>query len=282
MINFDKMMVAWGAHKKRLSKEYSNVFYLEDRYSHAKCHNEIIKADKIMILGGTMDAFRTASSVRSYLDSINYQKTEVILMFEGSSEIRKNMGKQVSDAITKMMRDQNITVIDESKISHIVGDYKLEKVHFKRGMSDAEYAEKIWTEQGATDYFVRPDVVIVENGVGAPKQDLASLIGNEDEGTLNNLTFTNSKMPISNVRFSLYQNDIMSPILAAGSCTHYPSFMHKVKVRTDDIKYNIEAGFYAAMNMLDKQVEFRYLPMTPLTIGDKKLYFVGERDQPIT
>ncbi len=74
----------------------------------------------------------------------------------------------------------------------------------------------------------------------------------------------------------------MSPILAAGSCTHYPSFMHKIKVRTDDVKYNIESGFHAAMNMLDKQVEFRYLPMTPLTIGEKKLYFVGEREQPIT
>lgn len=58
--------------------------------------------------------------------------------------------------------------------------------------------------------------------------------------------------------------------------------MHKIKVRTDDIKYNIESGFFAAMNMLDKQVEFRYLPMTPLTIGDKKLYFVGEREQQIT
>lgn len=198
------MMVAWGAHKKRLSKDYSNVFYLEDRYSHAKCHNELIKANKIMILGGTMDAFRTASSVRSYLDSINYQKTEVILMFEGNSEIRNNMGKQVSDAITKMMRDQNITVIDECKVSHIIGDYKIDKIHFKRGLSDSEYAEKIWSKQGATDYYIRPDMVIVENGVGEPKQDLAALVGNEDEGNLNNLTFTKLKLPISNVRFSLY------------------------------------------------------------------------------
>jgi len=74
----------------------------------------------------------------------------------------------------------------------------------------------------------------------------------------------------------------MSPILAAGSCTQYPSFMHKIKVRTDNVKYNIESGFFAAMNMLDKKVEFRYIPTTALTIGDKKLYFVGEREQPIT
>jgi tellurite resistance-related uncharacterized protein len=95
-------------------------------------------------------------------------------------------------------------------------------------------------------------MIIVEDGVGRPKVDLKKLIGYEDSGNLNNLTFTNSAIPISNVRFSLYQNDIMSPILAAGSCTHYPSFMHKIRVRTDDVKYNIESGFYAAMNMLDK------------------------------
>ena len=132
------------------------------------------------------------------------------------------------------------------------------------------------------DYFIKPDCVIVEKGVGRPKADLRAMIGSEETGVLSSLTFNNQSIPISNIRFSLYQNDIMSPILAAGSCTHYPSFMHKIKIRTDDVKYNIESGFYAAMNMLDKQVEFRYLPMTPLTIGEKKLYFVGERDQPMT
>jgi hypothetical protein len=33
------------------------------------------------------------------------------------------------------------------------------------------------------------------------------------------------------------------------------------------------------MNMLDKRVEFRYFPFTPMKIGDKNLYFVGERNQ---
>jgi len=68
--------------------------------------------------------------------------------------------------------------------------------------------------------------------------------------------------------------------LAAGSCTQYPSFLHKVRVRTNDTKYNIEAGFFAAMSMLDKRVEFRYLPLTPLKIGNKPIYFVGERGSP--
>jgi len=43
-IKFDKVMLAWGSYKKRLGKEYSNVYYLEDRHSHARCHNELLKA----------------------------------------------------------------------------------------------------------------------------------------------------------------------------------------------------------------------------------------------
>ena len=131
-INFDKMLVAWGAYKKRLSKEYTNVFYLEDRYSHAKCHNEILKAKKITIMGSTMDAMQTATSIRSYLDSIGYQKTEVVLVSEGDTEVKKNMGAIVGKTVNQMLRDQNISVIDNVKITHLVGDYKLEKIHFEK------------------------------------------------------------------------------------------------------------------------------------------------------
>ena len=164
----------------------------------------------------------------------------------------------------------------------MIGDYKIEKIHFRKlDPSKSEY-EQIMSEEDQMEYFISTDIVIAENGIGAPKCDLKSMIGEQEKNHLSSLTFNNEEIPISNIRFSLLQNDIMSPYLAAGSCTHYPSFMHKIKIRTEDIKYNIECGFYAAMNMLDKQVEFRYIPMTPLTIGDKKLYFVGERDQPIT
>jgi thioredoxin reductase len=56
-INFDKVMIAWGSYKKRLSKEYSNVFYLEDRHSHARCHNELLKAKSVVVMGGTFEAY---------------------------------------------------------------------------------------------------------------------------------------------------------------------------------------------------------------------------------
>lgn len=51
-----------------------------------------------------------------------------------------------------------------------------------------------------------------------------------------------------------------------------------MRMRTNDIKYNIEAGFFAAMNMLDKRVEFRYMPFTAMKISGVPVYFVGERN----
>lgn len=55
-----------------------------------------------------------------------------------------------------------------------------------------------------------------------------------------------------------------------------------MRIRPDDTKYNIEAGFHAAMNMMDKEIEFKYIPCYNLTIGENPIYFVGERGQPFT
>jgi thioredoxin reductase len=87
-------MIAWGAYKQRLgSKEYSNVFYLEDRHSHARCHNELIKAKTIVVMGGTFEAYQTVASIREYLDSINYKDVQIVLMDPGLSEVHQSFGK---------------------------------------------------------------------------------------------------------------------------------------------------------------------------------------------
>lgn len=131
---------------------------------------------------------------------------------------------------------------------------------------------------------MRPDVIIAENGVGQPKYSLKDLLApatNAEAGEPPiKVGIDATGCPSSDVKFSLHYNDLFSPILAAGSCTLFPSFVHKLKVRTNDIKYNIESGFFAAMSMLDKRVEFRYFPFTPLRIGTTPIYYVGERNAP--
>lgn len=56
------------------------------------------------------------------------------------------------------------------------------------------------------------------------------------------------------------------------------SFITKGFYWTNDVKYNIENGFYAAMSMLSKSIVFYQIPMTWLTIGDTEIYYVGERN----
>lgn len=54
-------MIAWGAYKKRIQslngQSYSNVVYIEDKYSHAKFHNDMIKSKSIVVMGGTFEAY---------------------------------------------------------------------------------------------------------------------------------------------------------------------------------------------------------------------------------
>ena len=80
-------MIAWGSNKPRLSKEYSNVYYLEDRHSHARCHNELLKAKCIVVMGGSFEAYQTAASIRDYLDSIGYFDTQIVLIEGNSTEV---------------------------------------------------------------------------------------------------------------------------------------------------------------------------------------------------
>ena len=81
-IEYDKLLVAWGSHKKRLAKEFSNVHYLEDKISHERCSEAIGNAKTVVILGGTLDAYQVAATAREHLDMIGKQDSKVILISE--------------------------------------------------------------------------------------------------------------------------------------------------------------------------------------------------------
>lgn len=67
-------------------------------------------------------------------------------------------------------------------------------------------------------------------------------------------------------------------MFACGQNANCRSFLGNEDFRTTDVKYNIEHGFYAALNMLYKDIKHEYLPLTRLTIGDTEVYYFGERN----
>jgi len=107
-LQFDKLLVAWGAEKNKLGQSYSNVHYIEDRFSHAKVHNSLLKAKNVVVLGNTFDAVQTAQSTRTYLDECGLFKTEITLMTTDTPDIRKSMGPSMERFIKEQLKEQRI------------------------------------------------------------------------------------------------------------------------------------------------------------------------------
>jgi NADH dehydrogenase FAD-containing subunit len=173
-LEFEKLLLAWGSVKKRLDKEFTNVFYLEDRQAHARCHNELLKAKTIVVLGGTIEAYQSAASLRDYLDSIGFNNVQIVLLNHGKSELHQTFGTTVARAITKLMTDKRISVLMDCEITQLKGLNRLESIHFKR--EEDTKPEKLYSKEGITEHFIKPDLVIAENGLGMPKVDLNELI----------------------------------------------------------------------------------------------------------
>lgn len=200
------MLIAWGAHKKRLKQEYQNVFYLEDRQAHAKCHNEILRANCIVVMGNTIEAYQSAASIRSYLDSIGYRKTQIVLLSEEEVEVNTVLGKRIGLYINALMREQRISVISKAKITEIKGMSEIEGIYFTKANQNTE--EHYISGDQTIEYFLKPDVVICENGLGDPKMDLATLIENREINSISRLAIANDKTPMANIRFSLMHNEL--------------------------------------------------------------------------
>jgi hypothetical protein len=76
----------------------------------------------------------------------------------------------------RMLREQRITVMMKTEITKIQGMNKIESIHFKRNSENEEKQTGKEATDKNVEYFVRPDVVIAENGIGAPKYDIRTLL----------------------------------------------------------------------------------------------------------
>lgn len=63
-----------------------------------------------------------------------------------------------------MLKEKRISVMMNTKITRFQGTDKLEFIYFEK--PDPNDSSK------TLEFFLKPDVVIAENGVGTPKKDL--------------------------------------------------------------------------------------------------------------
>lgn len=270
-LEFDKVIVAWGAEQRKLAQTYSNVHYIEDRFSHAKIHNELIRAKNVVILGDSLDTFQIAQATRDYLDQLGHFETKVTLMSTDVPDVRRTLGDGIERVFRRHLSEQRINYIPNAKVTRMEGDTELEKISF--------YKEEDHVNKPAPDveYFIQPGLVIASNGIEKPRRDLSSLVGAQEQGSERRIqTGGESKIPHVNVRFSLIHNDVHSPILGVGPAVEVPSFIFKDRARSDNVGFNMEAGFFAGLKAMDKRVEFRHIPHTYMTLNERPIHFIGE------
>jgi hypothetical protein len=67
---------------------------------------------------------------------------------------------------------------------------------------------KEFSAEGVVDHFVKPDLIIAENGIAEPHVKFNDIIENVDQETADKLGVAQDGIPAANIRFSLYWNDI--------------------------------------------------------------------------
>ena len=124
--------------------------------------------------------------------------------------------------------------------------------------------------------FIRPDLVILESGETKGHVDFKDILHFDKPEHAPEYDYEKHALKVDK-NFSIAFGKNNFPIFAAGESCTYKSFVSKGSYRTPDVKYNIEAGFYASMCMLDKAMIFNHIPMTRLNLPDREIYYVGER-----
>ena len=91
-IPFDKCLIATQAMKKKPSKSFANLLTIDDFKSHAWAHNLLLKANSIMIMGWTIEAYQRAASIREYLNSLGDTKTKICILDDRPNEFETHFG----------------------------------------------------------------------------------------------------------------------------------------------------------------------------------------------
>lgn len=189
-------------------------------------------------------------------------------------EVRKTLGDGIEKVFRKHLKRQRISYLPGCHITNLHGDNELEGIYFHK---EGDFAKDKTPD---TEYFIQPDLVICANGIDMPRRDLKSMVGHQEQGSERKVQLGGyTKIPHTNIRFSLIHNDIDSPIFAVGSACEIPSFIFKNRSRSDNVGFNMEAAYFAGLTAINKRVEFRHVPHTYLTLNENPVHFVGEPNQ---
>lgn len=193
---------------------------------------------------------------------VGLEDVKITLFERDTNEFIRTIGPEVGNRIIREFKKHRISILRNVDITHTEGDHKLKAIYFKHKGFEKEY-------------FIAPDVCINE---GTLKE--------VDHKYHNTIFFDKPKWkPVVN-EFGAFKIDrnlsimigfVQRGMFACGQNAQHRSFLGNGTIRTPNTGFNVQSGYIAALLMLHKTIKFEYLPLQRMTIGDKELYYYGER-----
>ena len=92
----------------------------------------------------------------------------------------------------------------------------------------------MFSKEGIVENFIQPDMIICENGLGAPKVDINERFDQSEDGSMQRPGMSRGGIPAANIRFSLQHNDQSLSMLDPSEPTRIKSFnAHTVPINLD-------------------------------------------------
>jgi len=241
-LNYSKLLVATGSSpvlpKINGVENTKNVHFIRTYNQAKEMIDNVPSKSNICILGGSFISMEAASLIKKTNKNAN-----VTVLVRGKVPFQKELGEQVGNILKKLSEDNGVKFVTENEIKEVHSNNKGE-------------ISKIILNSNET---INCDMLLLGTGVKANTELVSDLVQMDNDKIKSNLLLKTSD----------------PSIFCAGDVASVP-FIHTGKRYSYGHWVNAQQqGAISAMNMLDKNVPFEYVPYYWTRMWDKSLTYTG-------
>lgn len=241
-INYDKVLIATGTsaqlpNVEGVDKAKDNLYLIRTYNDAKKIMDNCGNKKDILIVGGSFISMEAASLIKKANKAAN-----VTVLVRGSSPFNKELGKEVGSILKTLHEENGVKIITDNEIKEV--------------NSNNGHVNSLRLKD---DTSINCDMLVFGTGV-KPNTELLEGLVTLDRGYVKSNLFLNTSNPDI-----FCAGDIASiPFIHTGSRYHYG---HWVNAQ--------QQGAISALNMLDRNVVYDYVPYYWTRMWDKSLSYTG-------
>lgn len=239
---FTKVLIATGSSPnqpdiKGYIENSKNIHFLRTFDDANKIKSDVKNKKNIVIVGGNFISMELASFIKK-----ENKDAEVTIVIRGKSPFEKELGDEVGNILKKLHEDNGIKFLLNLEVEEICGNNGL--------------TNKLKLSNGNE---INTDMVVF--GIG----------GNPNTKFVKDIV----EMDGNHIKSNLFLNTSQENIYSAGDVTSIPFIHSGIRYKYGHYVSAQQQGAIAALNMLNKNVPYDYIPYYWTRMWDKSLQFTG-------